>query len=105
MPRRPVLTSTTINQAVVKAQYAVRGEIALRAESLRTRLAQGEQLRFDKVVSCNIGKSILSLALFSYSHNFSKQCFNNVYFHRKSTGAWTKGNHFLPSGKNLFHKP
>ena len=54
-----VLRKDTINQAVVKAEYAVRGEIALRSEKLREELAEDDsakdRLGFDKVISANIG--------------------------------------------------
>jgi alanine transaminase len=50
-----VLTSKSINAAVKKAEYAVRGEIALKAEELKQKIEMGEGLAFDQVVNCNIG--------------------------------------------------
>lgn len=53
-----VVTADTINPAVLKAEYAVRGEIALRAEQLREECATDEgkrKLGFNQVISCNIG--------------------------------------------------
>lgn len=50
-----VLTLQTINQNILNVDYAVRGEIALRAEALKQELADGKKHDFDKVVSCNIG--------------------------------------------------
>jgi hypothetical protein len=61
-----VLNKETINQNLVRAQYAVRGELAIRAEELRlvsqTLLFMVKELKrnpnslpFDKVVFCNIG--------------------------------------------------
>ena len=53
-----VLTKDTINPAVIKAEYAVRGEIAIRAEELREECATVEgakRLGFSEVISCNIG--------------------------------------------------
>lgn len=48
-----------LNPNVVKAEYAVRGELALRAEQLRTLLAttpkQHHKLPFTRIVNCNIG--------------------------------------------------
>ncbi len=45
-----------INPRVVEAKYAVRGELAVRSEEYRTRLAKGDKsLPFDKVISANIG--------------------------------------------------
>jgi alanine transaminase len=65
--RRPVLTTSTINPTVLKVQYAVRGELALKADKysqqLASPLAPGSsgyesptpKLPFDKVVTANIG--------------------------------------------------
>jgi hypothetical protein len=45
-----------INPHVVEAKYAVRGELAVRSEDYRAKLARGgSDLPFDKVVSANIG--------------------------------------------------
>jgi len=57
LSRAPVLTRSTINPAVIQAEYAVRGAIPLRAEELRVKLERGEgaSLPFKEVVSCNIG--------------------------------------------------
>lgn len=45
----------TINEAVLKAEYAVRGPIVSKAQQLERDLANGAKLPFDKVVYCNIG--------------------------------------------------
>jgi alanine transaminase len=53
-----MLTLKNMNQSVVAAEYAVRGELAIRAEQLRSQLADktsGTRLPFDGVISCNIG--------------------------------------------------
>ena len=53
-----VVTKETINPAVIAAEYAVRGEIALRAEQLREECSTDEgkkKLGFNEVISCNIG--------------------------------------------------
>lgn len=56
------LNINNINSHVREAQYAVRGELATRAESYRAKLKKGhpptppdESLPFDKVISANIG--------------------------------------------------
>jgi len=50
------LSLDTINQAVVTAQYAVRGELILRAGKLKEELALDPSLKpFDKLMECNIG--------------------------------------------------
>ena len=56
------LNINNINQNIREAQYAVRGELATRAESYRAKLQKGhpptppdESLPFDKVISANIG--------------------------------------------------
>lgn len=45
-----------INPHVKEAKYAVRGELAIKAEEYRAKLAKGDtNLPFDKVISANIG--------------------------------------------------
>ncbi|BEJ17528.1 hypothetical protein CspHIS471_0609290 [Cutaneotrichosporon sp. HIS471] len=56
--RKPVLTLETINPAVLDVQYAVRGELALKADKYMHELdtpGGGKNLPFDKVVTANIG--------------------------------------------------
>ncbi|KAI9834087.1 MAG: hypothetical protein M1819_003372 [Sarea resinae] len=59
IPRRRSLHINNINPRVKQAQYAVRGELAVRAEEFRERLARGDtkegELPFDTVISANIG--------------------------------------------------
>jgi alanine transaminase len=51
------LNINSINPHVREAKYAVRGELAVRSEEYRARLAKGDatDLPFDTVVSANIG--------------------------------------------------
>lgn len=49
------LTLDNINHNVVKAEYAVRGELALKSEAYRHQLLDGVALPFDSIISCNIG--------------------------------------------------
>ncbi|CZT45841.1 ALT1 Putative alanine transaminase (glutamyc pyruvic transaminase) [Rhynchosporium secalis] len=50
------LNINNINQHVVEAKYAVRGELAVRSEEYRAKLAKGDtSLPFDQVISANIG--------------------------------------------------
>jgi hypothetical protein len=50
------LTVDTLNPAILNVQYAVRGELAIKAEEYRVRLKTGpHDLPFDKVISSNIG--------------------------------------------------
>jgi len=52
------LTVDSLNPALLKVEYAVRGELAIKAESLRDKLKQNpadKSLPFDKVISSNIG--------------------------------------------------
>jgi alanine transaminase len=53
----PRLTIDNINQNVVRAKYAVRGELAVKSEAYRAKLrnGQGHELPFDNVISSNIG--------------------------------------------------
>ncbi|KAG0039380.1 hypothetical protein BGZ82_008480 [Podila clonocystis] len=50
-----ILTSKNMNEQVRKAEYAVRGELAIRSEELKNELAKGAKLPFKRVVGCNIG--------------------------------------------------
>lgn len=50
------LTAADLNPAILNVQYAVRGELAIKAEEFRVRLQNLDHgLPFDKVVSSNIG--------------------------------------------------
>ncbi|KAG8774914.1 hypothetical protein FRC12_001761 [Ceratobasidium sp. 428] len=52
----PPLTPNNINPAWKDVQYAVRGQIAIKAEEYRDRLRKGDKsLPFDRVVNSNIG--------------------------------------------------
>ncbi|KAK9457199.1 pyridoxal phosphate-dependent transferase [Dipodascopsis uninucleata] len=53
---RKALTIDTINPKLVKADYAVRGRLAIRAEELRERLQSGDNsLQFKEIINANIG--------------------------------------------------
>lgn len=56
--RKKSLNIENINQNVRRAQYAVRGELAVKSEQYRAQLANGEgkDLPFDSVISANIGE-------------------------------------------------
>ncbi|KAH8729356.1 pyridoxal phosphate-dependent transferase [Ilyonectria robusta] len=51
------LTADNINQHVVAAKYAVRGELAVKSEEYRAKIAAGDaaDLPFNQVISANIG--------------------------------------------------
>jgi alanine transaminase len=50
------LNINNINPHVKEAKYAVRGELAIKSEEYRAKLAKGDaDLPFDKVISANIG--------------------------------------------------
>lgn len=51
------LTVDNINPHVVEAEYAVRGELAVKSEVFRAKLRKGDgqDLPFDEVISANIG--------------------------------------------------
>jgi alanine transaminase len=49
------LTLDTMNPHLREAQYAVRGELVIKANAHDAALAAGEERPFDKVVYCNIG--------------------------------------------------
>ncbi len=54
-PNSSPLTPDNINSCVRDAQYAVRGEIVIRANELADKLRHGEDLGFEKIIFCNIG--------------------------------------------------
>ncbi|KAI9774168.1 MAG: hypothetical protein M1840_005261 [Geoglossum simile] len=56
-PQLRCLTIDNINPHVKAARYAVRGELAVRAEAYRAKLAQSQDgsLPFEKIISANIG--------------------------------------------------
>lgn len=50
------LTVDTLNPSILNVEYAVRGELAIKAEALRDKLKEKDHgLPFDKVISSNIG--------------------------------------------------
>ena len=50
------LTADQLNPAILNVQYAVRGELAIKAEKYRVQLQGGDRsLPFDRVISSNIG--------------------------------------------------
>eukprot|EP00761_Pharyngomonas_kirbyi_P000831 gb/GECH01000832.1/.p1 GENE.gb/GECH01000832.1/~~gb/GECH01000832.1/.p1 ORF type:complete len:483 (+),score=112.94 gb/GECH01000832.1/:1-1449(+) len=50
-----ILTKDNLNQELLEAQYAVRGEVVLRSQELRAALKNGDKLPFDELIPCNIG--------------------------------------------------
>lgn len=56
-PRLRSLNIDNINPHVRKAEYAVRGELAVKSEQYRSKIQKGEtkDLPFDSVISANIG--------------------------------------------------
>jgi len=50
-----VLTLETLNKDVVRAKYAVRGAIPLRAYEIDSQMKQGKKFPFEEVIYCNIG--------------------------------------------------
>ena len=49
------LTPDSLNPAILKVEYAVRGELAIKSEDYRVQLKEGKKLPFKKVISSNIG--------------------------------------------------
>ena len=50
------LEAETLNPCLLKAEYAVRGAIAIKSAEYQKALRNGEKLPFSKVLQCNIGK-------------------------------------------------
>ena len=55
-PRAEPLDVDTLNSCLLKAEYAVRGAIAVKSQEYQEALKNGAELPFKKVVQCNIGK-------------------------------------------------
>ena len=53
--KHDVVSEETLNERVLKAEYAVRGEIVARAGELQKELQAGKKLPFESLVFCNIG--------------------------------------------------
>jgi alanine transaminase len=49
------LTLQTINQHIIKAEYAVRGKVVIEALELEKQLRKGARKPFDEIIYCNIG--------------------------------------------------
>ena len=49
------LTADTLNPKVLNAEYAVRGEIVIRAGEIQKELAGGAKKPFSSILYCNIG--------------------------------------------------
>lgn len=56
------LDVASLNPNVLKAEYAVRGAIAVKASEYQKALRDGAELPFSKVLQCNIGESMNSLS-------------------------------------------
>ncbi|CAO3700236.1 unnamed protein product [Rhizopus stolonifer] len=54
-PYEKVLNLNTINPLIKNVEYAVRGQLAIRAEEIKKELAEGKKYPFSRVVNCNIG--------------------------------------------------
>ncbi|KAF9104121.1 hypothetical protein BGX29_002399 [Mortierella sp. GBA35] len=50
-----ILNGSNMNPKVRAAEYAVRGELAIRSENIKVELANGGSFPFQRVVGCNIG--------------------------------------------------
>jgi alanine transaminase len=50
-----VINLSSITGRIKDFEYAVRGELAIKASEYMMRLKEGEKLPFDEVVFCNIG--------------------------------------------------
>jgi alanine transaminase len=52
------LDAANLNANVLKAEYAVRGAIAVKAQEYQKALRDGAKLPFTKVLQCNIGEAM-----------------------------------------------
>lgn len=80
------LTVDGLNPALLKVQYAVRGELAIKAEILREKLKESNNgLPFDKVISSNIGnpqQKGLDQPPITFTRQVSKRNNHPWYFER-----------------------
>jgi len=49
------LSLTSLSQGVIKAEYAVRGTMAIRAKKIKEELQQGKKFPFTEITECNVG--------------------------------------------------
>lgn len=49
------LEISTVNPSILQAEYAVRGEIVMRAEEIKKKMLSGQSFPFDDLIFCNIG--------------------------------------------------
>jgi alanine transaminase len=59
------LDVASLNANVLKAEYAVRGAIAVKASEYQKALRDGAELPFSKVLQCNIGEPTNSFSFFN----------------------------------------
>ena len=57
------LNEDNLNPCLLKAEYAVRGAIAVKSSTYQSELVAGEKLPFNKVLQCNIGEWFLGVGL------------------------------------------
>lgn len=53
--RHKALSVDSVNPSVLQVEYAVRGELSLKADGFAAQLARGEDLPFDRIIYANIG--------------------------------------------------
>lgn len=53
--KAPALDVSNLNPRVLEAEYAVRGQIAVRSQSISQEIDKGVDHPFPKIVQCNIG--------------------------------------------------
>jgi hypothetical protein len=54
-PRRKAIRLDNMNEHIKNVEYAVRGELAIKAETLKSQLNKPNSLPFKTIVNCNIG--------------------------------------------------
>jgi len=83
------LTVDALNPAILNVQYAVRGELAIKAEEYRERLKAGgpHDLPFTKVISSNIGNP-QQAGLDQPPITFNRQVRPPVFFQFSGFGAF-----------------
>jgi hypothetical protein len=99
----PSLGVDTLNSKVLAAEYAVRGEIVRRAQTISKELESGaDNFPFDKVVYCNIGNpQILGQTPITYFRQILSLCeYPEVSINNRLLGASSRRT-IIPSSDAL----
>ena len=75
MTKHEPLDVDSLNSNLLKAEYAVRGAIAVKSQEYVKALSDGVHLPFKKVLQCNIGTRKHHVSTMAIFHNSGEQGF------------------------------